>query len=120
MACSRSCINPSKPPIALFSCLRRGGSTEDGGLERELVLLRGEWLESLEDCETEGVWKGFCAPNSASRFIPATLPWRASGAPRGGGGGVMEGWRVCESRGGEVRTKVGPSKVVDATVDVEG
>lgn len=120
IACSRSCISPSKPPIALFSSLRRGGSTDDGGLERELALLCGEWLESLEDCETEGVWKGFCAPNSASRFIPAALSFRASGGPRGGGGGVIEGWRACGSRGGEVRTKVGPSKVVEATVDVEG
>ena len=33
---------------------------------------------------------------------------------------MIEGWRACWSRGGEVRTKVGPSKVVDATVDVEG
>jgi hypothetical protein len=84
------------------------GPVDNGGLDRELVLLSWLYPEALEDCDSEDVWYGLPIPNSAARLrfagtggVPPNLEsilGLIKLAPRGGSGRLrsgpeMEGFR---------------------------
>jgi hypothetical protein len=84
------------------------GPVDNGGLDRELVLLSWLYPEALEDCDSDGVWYGLPIPNSAARLRFAGTGGASPSlesilgliklAPRGGSGRLrsgpeMEGFR---------------------------